>query len=72
MLVSPRGEGGARKGIVDRLGFLQAENVRLMLVKKPLDQADAETNGVDIPGGYFHDLIIRVRGPQLYNVLDLT
>ena len=38
MLIALRGERRARKSFIDRLGFLQADDVRLVLVDQPFDK----------------------------------
>ena len=47
-------EGLAREEVVDDLGFLQAEHVRLLLLEQLQDQLLAQADRVDVPGGELH------------------
>ena len=40
-----------REDLVMALGFLQAENVRLVFGDEPFHEPDAQAHGVDVPSG---------------------
>jgi hypothetical protein len=51
MLVTEAAEGIGRKQRVRALGFLEAEDVRLVFGQEPLNERQAQPYGVDVPGG---------------------
>ena len=51
MLIAQAAETLQRKRIVDAFGLLQAQHVRPHRLDEFGDQVDAQTDGVDVPGG---------------------
>ena len=50
------GKGLPWKGIVNRLGFLKANNIWRGFLRQPFNQPHTEPDRIDVPGGDFHDL----------------
>lgn len=43
-----------RKGFIDGLGFLQADDVGIAFLHHAAQIVDAQANGIDVPGENFH------------------
>ncbi len=54
--VTQPGQGGGREQLVDNLGFLQTQHIRLVFPQKSAHQGDAVTHRIDVPGGDPHFL----------------
>jgi hypothetical protein len=39
------------KGVIDRLDFLQADNIRLLVLQPAQKMLDPLADGIDVPGG---------------------
>src|SRR3546814_19868564 len=53
MLIAQPPERGGGEVAIDDLGFLEAEDIGLRFPQKALDDLDAETNRIDVPGDDF-------------------
>ncbi len=50
MLITERAKALEREQVVGAFRFLEAQNIRLIVAQKLLDQRHTQPNGIDVPG----------------------